>query len=159
MQNQHATIASVVKNKQCKRSSDNHCLYPTSCPHWYVWPPTWQSRVCWQFHCSVMQGWSSTFHSFENIFPARSTYEGATGVPGSPCKTRNTQSDLFMLNAIMHCAMLQSEMGLRRMFIAVWPLTDGRTDRQWERERDSDSWMDRCIHGYKDTRIDGWIDR
>jgi hypothetical protein len=42
------------EKKQCKRSSDNHCLYPTSCPHWYVWPPTWQSRVCLQFHCSVM---------------------------------------------------------------------------------------------------------
>ena len=61
--------------------------------------------------------------------PAKSIYEGATGVPRSPCKTKNMQSDLFMLYANMYCAIRNG---------AAWNVhcnlaSDGWTDKQGER--------------------------
>lgn len=155
MQNRHATIASVVKNKQCKRSSDNHCvqqavLIGTSGPRHgnlvFVYNSIAVSCKVDLPRFTLLKTYfqQNQLTRVQLVCPAR---PARLGTHNRICSCRRQSCTVQCCNQKWGCVECSLQFGLWRM--------DGQTVR----ERDSDSWMDRCIHGYKDTRIDGWIDK
>jgi hypothetical protein len=158
MQNQHATIASVVK-----KNNANVVLTIIVCIQQAVLIGTSGPR-----HGNLVFVYNSIavsckvdlprFTLLKTYFQQNQLTRVQLVCPARPARlgTRNRICSCWTQSCTVQCCNQKWGCVKCSLQFGLWRM-DGRTDS--ERERDSDSWMDRCIHGYKDTRIHGWIDR